>query len=207
VSLPDGMIPSTPPLTVEAWFRTAKGGVILGHQNLPYPRNFDEDHFAILYIGTDGLLHGGFWTGVLDMPGTSPVNDNRWHHAAVVMDGTTVRLYQDGVEVASRPGKLAPHQMVTTQIGLGATRKWAAVPGDWFAFQGEIKEVRLWTKARTAAQIKQDMHTQLRGNEPGLAAYYRLDEASGEQAIDRTRQRRHGELKGPRPPTRIVEPK
>jgi serine/threonine-protein kinase len=208
VRLADGMIPATPPLAAEAWFRTEKGGVILGHQVVPYPRNVDEDHFNILYVGTDGVLRGGFWTGSLGIAGRGRVNDNRWHHAAIVFDGSVERLYQDGVEVASLPGQLARHGMIVTQIGLGCTRKWAGSPGDWYPFQGEIKEVRLWEKARTPAQLKQDMNQRVAGNEKGLMAYYPLDEASGEQVLDHSQRRRHGTLvwKSVRP-TRIIEPK
>ena len=127
------------------------------------------------------------------------------------MDGTTVRLYLDGAEIASRDGTMQRHQMVKAQIGICCTRKWTAVSdGDWYAFAGEIKDVRLWTTARTPAQLKQSMHTRLRGNEPGLLAYYPLDEASGDRVIDQTKQGRHAVLgagRGVWKPKRVAEGK
>jgi serine/threonine-protein kinase len=211
VALPDGIIPEAAPVTAEAWFRTTRGGVILGHQNAPYPDNKDEDHFAILYVGTDGSLRGGFWTGYLGIAGKVAVNDGRWHHAAAVMDGTMVRLYLDGAEIASQAGSMHPHRMVKTQIGICCTRNWAAVSvGDWYAFAGEIKDVRLWTSARTPAQLRQTMNFRLRGNEPGLAAWYPLDEASGDRVLDQSSHRQHGVLGAGRAawkPKRVAEGK
>jgi hypothetical protein len=211
VALPDDLIPSRPPVTVEAWFRTTRGGVILGQQNLAYPENKDEDHFAILYVGTDGVLRGGFWTGYLGLAGKTPVNDGRWHHAAAVMDGAMVRLYLDGVEIAARAGTMVGHQMVKSQLGICCTRNWAAVaPGDWYGFAGELKEVRVWTTARTPTQLKQTMHERLRGTEPGLAAYYPLDETTGDRVIDQSSHHRRGVLGGGRgawKPKRVPEPK
>lgn len=211
VALPDDIIPQAAPATAEAWFRTTRGGVILGHQNAPYPDNKDEDHFAILYVGTDGILRGGFWTGYLGIAGKTTVNDGHWHHAAVTMDGTMVRLYLDGTEIASRDGGMLHHQMVKAQIGICCTRNWAAVSeGDWYAFAGEIKEVRLWTTARTPAQLKQTMHVRLRGTEPGLLACFPLDEAAGDRVINQANPRRHGVLGAGRAawkPRRVVEPK
>ena len=168
VALPDDLIPHTAPVTAEAWFRTKRGGVILGHQNTPYPENKDEDHFAILYVGTDGILRGGFWTGYLGIAGKTAVNDGRWHHAAAVMDGTMVRLYLDGAEIASRPGSMAPHQMVKNQIGICCTKNWTAVSeGNWYAFAGDIKEVRLWTTARTRRSSSRRCTPVCAGPSPG----------------------------------------
>jgi Concanavalin A-like lectin/glucanases superfamily len=44
---------------------------------------------------------------------------------------------------------------------------------------GVLDEVRLWSVAKTPADIQRDMRVVLRGTEPGLVAYYRFDEGSG----------------------------
>jgi serine/threonine-protein kinase len=194
VSLPDGLLSEPPPLTVEASFRTRRDGVILGQQNLPYPENKDEDHFATLYVNTEGRLFGGMWMGPLGIGGGPTVNDDRWHHAALVVEAGVQRLYLDGEEIAVLRGTLAAHRMVTNQIGIGCTRNWAKTRGDWFPFEGEIREIRFWKITRTPAQLKQFANLRLRGSERGLIAYYPLDEASGDTALDQTRQRRHGLL-------------
>ena len=45
-------------------------------------------------------------------------------------------------------------------------------------FVGFIDEVRIWNVARTEAEIRADMNTELTGNEPGLVAYWKFDELS-----------------------------
>ncbi|OAI40614.1 hypothetical protein AYO40_04615 [Planctomycetaceae bacterium SCGC AG-212-D15] len=210
IALPDAVFPATAPLTLEASFKTRRDGVILGQQGLAYPLNVDEDHFANLYVNTDGQLYGGMWMGPLGIGGGPAVNDDRWHHAALVVEPGVQRVYLDAVEVASLTGSLLSHQMVKNQIGICCTRRWAKVRGEWFAFAGAIREVRIWNVARTPAQLKQFMNTRLRGNERGLVAYYPLDEASGDAANDHTRRKQHGLLGAGREaskPQRIVEGK
>ncbi len=51
-------------------------------------------------------------------------------------------------------------------------------------FGGVIDEVRVWNIARTPADIARDMRVFLKGNEPGLVAYYHFDEGQGTSAGD-----------------------
>jgi len=49
---------------------------------------------------------------------------------------------------------------------------------------GALDELRVWTVARTAQDIADSYTVSLSGLEPGLAAYYRLDEGRGSLARD-----------------------
>jgi hypothetical protein len=44
---------------------------------------------------------------------------------------------------------------------------------------GVMDEVRLWSVAKTPAEIAANMKVVLKGTEPGLVAYYRFDEGTG----------------------------
>ena len=44
---------------------------------------------------------------------------------------------------------------------------------------GKIDEIRIWNIVRTESEIRQNMNRHLNGNEPGLVAYYRMDEGKG----------------------------
>src|SRR5262249_51690616 len=51
-------------------------------------------------------------------------------------------------------------------------------------FIGLMDEVRIWSVARSQAEIAATMFERLAGNEPGLVAYYRFDEPGAAQAVD-----------------------
>jgi len=51
---------------------------------------------------------------------------------------------------------------------------------------GRIDEFRVWSTFRDATTIKANMYTLMKGNEPGLIAYYKFDEGSGMTVADST---------------------
>ncbi|MHC4201026.1 MAG: LamG-like jellyroll fold domain-containing protein, partial [Planctomycetota bacterium] len=91
-----------------------------------------------------GLKRGGW----LDVPGTTVVDDNRWHHLAGVYDGTTSYLYVDGKMEASKDAKgsikLTNHRV---RIGDNAQRKGRG-------FRGTVDDVRVYKRALTASGIR-----------------------------------------------------
>ena len=58
-----------------------------------------------VYVGADGRLYTQmFWKGSLDpVVSAGVVNDNQFHHVAVVFDGTTQTVYLDGVALGTKP--------------------------------------------------------------------------------------------------------
>ena len=80
-----------------------------------------------------------------------------WTHLAGTYDGTTLRHYVNGVQVATRAlsGALAAG---TGPLSIGGNGVW----GEWFA--GRIDEVRVYNRALPAADVAADMG---RGVSPG----------------------------------------
>ncbi len=74
---------------------------------------------------------------------------NQWTHLAATYDGTTVRLYVSGVEVASRPqtGSISATNGVLT-IGSNAYDEY---------FTGLIDEIRIYNRALSIGEIQVDM--------------------------------------------------
>jgi hypothetical protein len=70
-------------------------------------------------------------------------------------------------------------------LSIGTTVQFAG-PTGW---GGRIDELRVWSTFRDAATIKANMYTLMRGNEPGLIAYYKFDEGSGLTVADSTGDR------------------
>jgi hypothetical protein len=79
----------------------------------------------------------------------TPVARQTWFHIAGTYDGTTARLYVDGVEVSNQPltGRFVPD---TTPIILGANGNDADVSE---RFPGRIDEIMLYRRALSAEEI------------------------------------------------------
>lgn len=101
-----------------------------------------------------------------------------WMHIALVHDGGVMRAIVNGVEVASTPSgaTMQPNTGALPVLHIGGIINTATVHWN---FTGQIDEVRLWNVARTAVEISASMNQPLSGNEPGLAAYYRMSNGSG----------------------------
>jgi CubicO group peptidase (beta-lactamase class C family) len=101
-----------------------------------------------------------------------------WQHVAVSLESGTLRFYVDGVLVSTRTGVPTPlPRAAPTRIGMRATDTNRG-------FDGAIDEVRIWNRALSQIEIQTRMGQNLAGNEPGLVAYYALDEGSGQTAFD-----------------------
>jgi hypothetical protein len=94
-----------------------------------------------------------------------------WTHLAATLDGTTARLYLGGVEIANGAIDAMPF---TTDVG-------ALSVGH--GFPGAIRDVRVWSRALSAAEIA----ASAAGGMPdatGLVADWALDDGTGQEAAD-----------------------
>ncbi len=201
VSLPNGLVDDSGPSgTFEASFQTSSGGVILGYQAASpgvYPSN---GWVPTLYVGTDGKLYGGSYDtnlgSIEQVTSNGTVNDGEWHNVALVIDGEagTMTLYLDGELIGSVSG--SPQYLAGSfnQVGTGYTDSWPATPGGWYGFTGQINDVRVWSGARSAGEISQDMSAPPGATEPGLEADYPLDDGQGLTANDQTPNHNNGRL-------------
>lgn len=85
-----------------------------------------------------------------------PVADNAWHHAALIRDGESTRLYVDGIrQQQSLPcrgdsGGGAPE----LTLGMPASRSGAAAKNKDAAFSGLLDEILLFNRALTDAELQ-----------------------------------------------------
>jgi hypothetical protein len=178
-------------LTVEAWIKTSfTGGGSYDNWSIV---DFDRSEYYNMWVdGATGYVSFSTMDNAGtqdDFAGTTAVNDNAWHHIAVVYDGTDKRIYVDGVLDAT---KTNPHS--GNNLGSGVTRYGFIGDGSEatafngtrnnFYFEGDIDEVRIWNVARTATEINNNKSVCLVGNETGLELYYRMDEGSGSTLTD-----------------------
>jgi hypothetical protein len=110
-------------------------------------------------------------------------NDGEWHRASMVWDSTggseTITLYLDGDTAgatdASALGSLS-----------NAARSLKAGENDNNGddYTGDATDFRMWSVARTAADIQGDMFRVLTQSEAGLDGYWPCDEGTGSTATD-----------------------
>jgi len=97
----------------------------------------------MLYAGTDDAWSAwiGNGSGWVQVKG-SPVMENRWTHLGVTYDGTTLRFFQDGVQVNQATSAFDPNPSYPLRIGAGATEG-----APQFYLPGLVDEVALFSHA------------------------------------------------------------
>ncbi|KAA2258748.1 DNRLRE domain-containing protein [Solihabitans fulvus] len=148
VTLPDNLTTATMSLSAELWFKTTSHGTLLSYADQSFPTGSPSRSTPVLYVGTDGLLYGGF--SLRDNGGprqiTGPqVNDGKWHHAVLSAAIDTQVLYLDGAAVGAQLKGFVDHrQQGKLTVGAGRTAGWPATNGGDFYFEGAIDEVALY---------------------------------------------------------------
>jgi hypothetical protein len=110
-----------------------------------------------------------------------PYTPGEWVHVALVHSSGVLRAFKNGVEVASvaSGATMQPPAEPVLQFG-GLIKTYET---RWM-FRGEIDELRLWSIARSAGEIQQDMFHHLTGSESGLVAYYQMSDGAGLSLTD-----------------------
>ena len=184
VALPMSYSAAIATFTAESWFNTTfNRGNNFGNWSFI---DFDRSEYYNLSVTPSGAIGFHSWGGGINDMYTNETgyNDGDWHHVAAVYDGTDKIIYVDGVEIERRSnvhgGRTIGKGTRFGYIGDGseATRENSSRNGH--NYDGKIDDVRIWSTARSAAEIRGNMNTTLRGNEAGLEAYYKLDEGVSE---------------------------
>jgi hypothetical protein len=151
----------TTAMTLEAWVNPSQAvqwGTILMKEQ---PGNYAYVMYgaspttpsAEINVGTNDA-------GQRVLSGTSALPLNAWSHVASTYDGTTLRLYVNGVEVSSR---VISAPIVSTASGvlrLGGNGIWSE------HFQGQIDEVRIYNRVLSASEIQADLNTPVGSSGP-----------------------------------------
>jgi glucose/arabinose dehydrogenase/PKD repeat protein len=157
VSIPDSSsLDLTSAMTLEAWVNPT----IVTDWRTVLLKEAPGDLAYSLY-GASG--YAGFapstWIGGADLPGTAPLPAAAWSHLATTWDGTTWRLYVDGVQKASR-AFAGPIRVSSGPLKIGGNGIW----GEWFS--GRIDDVRVYNRGLTAAEVVRDRDTPVGGTAP-----------------------------------------
>jgi hypothetical protein len=195
---------STVKLAIPIFNNTPQSWIQISDNIKPLFSNSFTLEFETYYLGPTGWLQniismeddpGGptgftvrYWSGNLDLvvgdgsgwPNASAAGAfkvGEWVHYAVTSNGTTWKVYMNGVEIITlaAPGmKLGAKPLV---IGNGPN--WTDR-----AYNGMIKDFRVWSTVKDVAQLYANKDVQLEGNEPELKVYFPLDADLGKEFKD-----------------------
>lgn len=119
--------------------------------------------------------------GTVQIDSTAQIKYDRWVHIAAVVDvtGAQLRLYVNGNSAAAPVALSGTYNTVTlTDLRIGRSQDLATyVPMS-------ADDFRLWSVARTEAQIRETMFTRMVGTETGLYSCHQFDDATGTSAVD-----------------------
>jgi hypothetical protein len=143
--------------TVAAWFKTSTGGgkKIIGFESSQVGAggNFDR----MLYIGTDNKIYFGQYTnGTVVAVSPSTYNDNIWHYIVGTYgsQGTTMRLYVDGVSVATAASSYAQSYTGWWKIGGINLNSW--INGVNGYYTGNIAAAHVYNRGLSASEVLQN---------------------------------------------------
>jgi hypothetical protein len=142
---------------------------------------WDQGHYALIVMGKEAGAYlnigGGRQNSFEVFSTTAPLKLNQWQHLALTYDGANAVVYLDGAPVATR----AINRKRAAGGGAFAIGRRADGFGN-SCFKGLVDEVRVYSRALTAAQVKPEAQDPAQAAKEGLAGEWTFDEKAGEDA-------------------------
>ena len=129
--------------------------------------------------------------------GSTVISVGTWYHVAVVYNNSTreISMYLDAANIAEIARTVPLADVVQTNDRFSLAQEWDNAVASGF-FAGQMDEVRIWTTARTTAQIADNRFREIPVNSASLAAYYKMTNNTGTTVTDNTGLSRTGTLVG-----------
>lgn len=178
---------ATSSLTLEAWIyprATAYRRIISNYyqynQTAPGQFTFDTYNPTNNGKGLRFVTVGGTGT-TFSVTAANVLTLNSWNHVAGTFANGVMKIYVNGIAVATATAPFSSLPAHTNEITIGMDPYSYAVAS---FFDGRIDDVRIWNTTRTATEISNNMSNCLIGNEAGLKNYFKLFENSGTKILD-----------------------
>lgn len=173
VGNPAGLQISGNNITVEAWIYPTTWASLVWQGNVVNQENNSTNDGFMLRVGESGKINFGVGTANTSWYELNTVANtlslNTWAHIAGTYDGTTLKIFKDGVQVGTSTVSAGAVVAGNVALTIGARRT------DRF-FTGKIDEVRIWTVTRTAGELTQGMTNEYCGSKTGLEFYAKFNE-------------------------------
>ncbi len=175
--------------TISVWFKADPV------QPNSFPRFFDHYagggggfgwHFSLHSAGEKLRFNHAGTDGAIIITADS-YNDDQWHHALVTMDGSTARLYVDGVFDSS-----------DTYSDLIENDQGLLIGGDVVNnhFVGNLDDLRIYHRVLSDLEISALYAIGTRDIRNGLVGHWKMDEVSGTVAADSALKGSNGTMNG-----------
>jgi len=157
-------------ISIEAWVKSSTltgSGAFIGNwngSNLQFLLKRDGSEFSMFANSTALTTTGG--QALL----------NTWQHIAGTWDGSFMRIYVNGVEVANQSYAAASFNTMTNTVNIGYNNGIQLMTG-------ALDDIRLWSTVRTPAEITANMNTCLLGTETGLVALYDFENGTSSSLL------------------------
>ena len=110
----------------------------------------------------------------------------KWYHLALTYDGANIRFYVDG-----KLDFIMPHSMPGEVFSFKDLQFANSNPS--YPLKGKISELRVWSVARSQAEIENNMYV-VSPDTPGLEVYWKCNDNNGLVIKDHTNKGRDGKL-------------
>jgi hypothetical protein len=183
-------LPERSPRTFETWVKIPEdtpsnkriGAILSNYESQSY-----NDISRISFeIGTNGNPRL-FWRDHKDYElnyyaNNVNLNVGDWVHLAIVLNDAdgTVSTYVNGDKIhEAKQATPLPKASPFRELKIGSTYEgYTAEKVPTVNFNGELADVRIWSTARTAEEIKANYNDYLQGNELGLIGNWKMDQAA-----------------------------
>lgn len=178
----DVMELSNASFSIEGWFK-ADDFPVTGYYHLFGMETFPDAALCRINNARQLEFIMGHNEGTKSLVSSTILEAGKWYHAAIHYDWSSgyMRIIINGkvdTQIEAAPDGSFNYSNALFDIGGNSGGRY---------FNGQIDEVKVWEydsvgNGRTEATIRADMYKEIVGNEPGLVAYYKLNEASGTNA-------------------------
>jgi gliding motility-associated-like protein len=191
----------TLPLTISAWIYLDPGGLgtIFASQDNTHIYNgfhFFIVHTAIVIEYGDGKGNNSpeFRRGK-----AAPVENifGKWVQVTAIMQNANdMDIFLNGVNIGGTYIGNSESSMNSSLPGEVAKIGYRSTSGVTYHFKGTMDELRIWNRALSVNEIREQMCKKLKGNEPGLIGYWDFDQTKANVLLDKSPNGYDGAIRG-----------
>lgn len=199
VPIPGGAsIGFNPSTAFEAWIKPES---VSGVQYIVAKDSVESNQGHMAVLINNGKLEYRFNTGnpssLIIAKSSTNIQAGVWTHIAATHCDSTMSVYINGVLSGTARNLTGVFAIGIYDAVAKTTRgdyTLGALSKTQSGFKGSMDEVRWWSSPRKQADIVANMNKQVLPSSPGLALYYKFDEAAGDTLIDSSISNRSADL-------------